>query len=78
MTLQMLSMASQSSESCPVYTCPNGDNPIIFPQPPPLFSKVDTNDDLILSATSSGFHMGPNEITESAQLFSQEILKVSF
>lgn len=103
MMLQMLSMASQMPDSCPVYSCPNGDRPIIFQkqtQPPPLFSRVDTEDrdQLIFSASeprqpsrqlprqsptepprqpSSGFHMGPNEIAGSAELFSREILKVS-
>lgn len=83
MALQMLLVASQAPESCPIYTCPNGDRPIIFQQPPPLFSRIDTADDLAPSATSaqqssSGYHMGPNEISESAQSFSREILKVSF
>lgn len=91
MTLQMLLVASRAPDNCPIYTCPNGDRPIAYQRQPSLFSRLDPEDDYTPSAPpvrqapqqpprqppSTGFHIGPNEISESAGLFSREILKVS-
>lgn len=81
MSLQMLLVTSQVPENCPVCRCPSTEQRISFEPPASVYSK-ESNDDLMLSASAAPqlggpIHMGPNEIAESAQLFSREILKVS-
>lgn len=76
MSVQVL-LAAERPVNCPVCTCPNSELPQRFEPPAIIYSK-ETNENLEpIKQSLPGVHMGPNEISNSAELFSREILKVN-
>lgn len=83
----MLLIAAETPGNCPVCTCPNSDQP--QKNEPPnfdaqsseqhsvIYAKRSSEDFESVQQPSSGIHMGPNELFDSAEMFSTRIFQVS-
>lgn len=69
-------LAVESPANCPVCTCPNSDASQNFEPPIALYSKLSNEDLASTQDPLPGIHIAPNEISDSAERFSRELLQV--
>lgn len=69
-------LAVEIPANCPVCRCPNDDESETHEPPVTLYSKQSNEDLASVEHSSTGSHIVPNEISNSAELFSREFLRV--
>lgn len=74
--LLRMHLAVELPANCPICTCPNSVENVETPVG--IYSKQSNENLASIQQPSPVIHMGPNEISNSAELFSREILHVNF